>query len=321
MARTKSRPAAAVGAGRDASRRARPRPGRSRLRAALVASAAALLLFGGLLYALRPAPSATPPSTAGLRPIAVLDTPDMHSLLFSRSEPGVVYFGHHGGLLRSEDGGATWSPVPGVSGDAMQLTGPIQAPELAYLTGHDVLLVSRDGGDSWQPLEHDLPGTDIHGFAVDPADPHHLFAFVVGFGLYESRDGGARWTALSQAVPGDTMAVAYLPGEPEALFVGTLRQGIARSTDGGQTWQGVGRAVGAGIMALATHRADPDTLYAGGQGLFVSRSRGDTWERLGPFQSMIMAISIDPHHPETLLVVDEHGRVYRSRDGGQTWGG
>lgn len=319
---------ALTGAVKAPGRKARQRPrargsARGRLWPALVGAAAVLLLFGGLLYAIRHAPRGTEGAASGTaKPIAVLNTPDKHSLLFSRSESGVVYFGHHGGLLRSTDGGSSWSVVRGVSGDAMQLNGPVQEPETLYMTGHNVFLVSRDGGQTWVPPLHDLPGTDIHGFAVDPEQPEHLFAFVVGFGLLESGDAGQTWRLLNPAVPGDTMALAYSPGEPDALLIGTMQRGIGRSVDGGQTWQGVGRGVvSSGITALTADPSDPEVIYAGGQGLFVSRDRGETWEALGPFKKFLMAVAVDPRDSNALLVVDEDGRVYRSTDGGQTWGG
>src|SRR3989304_6530363 len=41
----------------------------------------------------------------------VLRTADFHALAFSPNNPDVAFFGHHNGVMRSEDGGQTWSAL------------------------------------------------------------------------------------------------------------------------------------------------------------------------------------------------------------------
>ena len=43
--------------------------------------------------------------------ISSLNTADYHALAFDLRDPNVVYFGHHTGVMKSTDGGVTWSPV------------------------------------------------------------------------------------------------------------------------------------------------------------------------------------------------------------------
>src|SRR3972149_9815632 len=124
----------------------------------------------------------------------VLRTSDFHALAFSPNNPDVVFFGHHNGVMRSEDGGRTWSAlVEQRNFDAMGLAVSPTDPLHVYVMGHDILQVTTDGGASWRPGRHNLPGTDIHGFAMSLADSSRLFAFVYGFGLFRSDDSGGTW--------------------------------------------------------------------------------------------------------------------------------
>ncbi len=63
----------------------------------LVAVVAGTLLF------LRSSSGSGAPSAV----LATLDTSDQHALVFSPAGPNVVFFGHHNGIMRSDDAGRT----------------------------------------------------------------------------------------------------------------------------------------------------------------------------------------------------------------------
>ena len=145
---------------------------------------------------------------AGGGAAGVLQTADFHALAVSPADPDVVFFGHHHGIMRSDDGGRTWRPlVDRQNFDAMGLAVSRTNPRQLYLAGHDIFQVSTDGGASWREVAHNLPGTDVHGFAMSPDDPDRLYAFVNGHGVFTSADGAWTWQRLSQ-VPPDVMALA-----------------------------------------------------------------------------------------------------------------
>ncbi|MBI2850560.1 MAG: hypothetical protein HYX80_05895 [Chloroflexi bacterium] len=262
--------------------------------------------------------------TGGPRPLAVLRTADYHSLAFSPENPLVVFFGHHDGIMRSDDGGKTWRRlIEQRNFDAMAVVVDHRDSRLVYLAGHDVFEVSQDGGLTWRPVQHDLPGTDIHGLAVSPED--RLFAFVVGYGLFSSSDAGLTWVRLSAQLPRDVMAVAAGRGSPETLYVASIGQGVLKSGDGGQTWVQAGGGLGSGaVRAMALDPGAPNTVYAGGtSGLYKSADSGDFWTKLAFPGNNIVSLAISPAQPGLLLainIVKGEGQVYRSEDGGLTWG-
>lgn len=294
---------------RDARRRAAPRN-----RLVIVAVALVALVVAALLYA------RSFRGTGGA--LATLDTGDFHALLFAADDPDLVFFGHHGGILRSADGGRAWTPLVERRGfDAMGLARG-DARRL-YAAGHDVFEVSDDGGRSWQAVAHTLPGTDIHGFAVSPDDPQRLYAFVTGHGLLTSADGGRGWQRLEGQLPGDVMALASAGGQPETLYAGSGRSGLLRSVDGGRTWSPVTRPPGAGgVYALAVDPAAGGTVYAAGEGFYKTTDGGGTWTKVAFPIDNVVAVAVSPARPARVLAIgvrDQRGLVYRSDDGGHTW--
>lgn len=259
------------------------------------------------------------------QPISHLSTRDFHALAFSPSDPNTVFFGHHGGLLVSRDGGRTWAPTTLQNADAMALALPLADAQVMYAAGHDVFFKSTDAGTTWQPVAANLPGTDIHGFAADPDDANSVYAYIVGYGIFGSRDGGSTWTLLSAGVPPSTFNLAVGPSA-QSLFAAAGQSGLLRSLDGGTTWSPVASLPGAGAPAAGAIAVVYDrnsgklvvSTLGAGAGLYGSSDAGATWTSLG-LNGTFLAVAIDSRDPSHLITVDERGRVYTSRDGGETW--
>jgi photosystem II stability/assembly factor-like uncharacterized protein len=255
--------------------------------------------------------------------ISELRTADFHSLAFSPEDPDVVLFGHHNGVLRSSDRGQTWRPlVAQPNFDAMGLAVSRANSRRIYLAGHNIFMISDDGGVAWRSLAHDLPGTDIHAFAMSPTDPARLYAFVVGYGTFISTDGGGRWQFLTGNLR-DLMALAAAGGNPEVLFAGSMSLGLLRSPDGGRTWAATTALPLSRVFTVAVDPTRPQSVYAGGmEGLFKSEDGATTWEKLPYPGSNAIAVAISGARPDMILAIavdNSRGIVHRSLDGGLTW--
>ncbi len=260
------------------------------------------------------------PQNSGALPISRLTTGDFHSLAFSPTEPETLFFGHHGGLLVSQNGGKDWQSTALSNTDAMALSIPSSSPQTMYAAGHDVFVKSSDGGKTWQSLPASLPGLDIHAFAVDPENADRIFAYIVSFGLFGSEDEGISWEALSLTAP-SSMHGLTVGKDEQTLYAAASGAGLWESQDGGQTWVPVQNVPDNGAIAV-TYVRENGRLYVttlgNSPGLYVSDDNGQSWKPAG-LNGTLLAIAVSPLEPDHIIVVNDQGEVFASRDGGLSW--
>jgi photosystem II stability/assembly factor-like uncharacterized protein len=230
---------------------------------------------------------------------------------------GDSYYG--AGILKSTDGGTTWTHI----------CGPFCGP------------VGQDG--------YYGGGARIGGLAVNPTNNQVILSAVALLnkdGVYRSGNGGQTWTQVLSGNPGT--AVLFDPNNANTAYAalgnsfsgGT--EGVYKSTDGGQTWaadNGSGANVltlsGAGRIVLAMDPSHTTTLYAGianlndGSllGLFKTTDGGTNWTPLtstpdycDPQCSYDHVITVDPANSNVVYAGGAYTQtLVRSMDGGSTW--
>ena len=222
------------------------------------------------------------------------------------------------GLMRSDDGGASWRPLvlpPGLTALAVDPTDHT----ILYARSGDGLHKSDDDAATWR-LIHPVSERARATLAVSPADHQVLYlgltvASPLGpiesggtFELLRSRDGGASWEPLArgdrsqlcgwevlilEAHPTDPNRVARASGchAPRNAVSGTS---LRISTDQGASWSDLfyerphfpSRLVGGGGVAperlylLTTTRAVGSSSGSYSTALFRSDDDGASWTRL-----------------------------------------
>lgn len=239
------------------------------------------------------------------------------------SQPNVFYIGQvNGGVWKSDDYGRTWNPI--FDHESTQSIGAIAVapsdPNIIYVGSGEGLhrpdlsigngiYKSTDAGKSWTHLGL-RDGFQIPALAVDPRDPNHVFAAVLGH--------------------------PYGPSEERGLF---------RSTDGGQTWQkAIYKDENTGASDVEIDPSNPDVIYASmwevregpwedgnelngtGGGLFKSTDGGSTWHQLAnglPKDLSQIYVAIAPSDSKRLYatIASSSGPLafYRSDDAGENW--
>ena len=243
----------------------------------------------------------------------------------SASNPGVMYVGtgeadmrsqisYGNGMYKSIDAGKTWTHI-GLE-NTRQIGRVIVDPRdpnvvfvaaLGQVYGPNPdrgVFRTRDGGATWQKVlfkSNDIGAIDI---AVDPTTSQTVYAslwatrrppwsvyppsYGPGSGLYKSTDGGTNWTQLTAGLPSESVGhigVATAPSNRGRVYaiVDAKAGGLYRSDDGGATF----------------------TLASNDQRI---------WGRGWYFSKVV----VDPKNAD--LVYISNTGVFRSRDGGKTFG-
>jgi photosystem II stability/assembly factor-like uncharacterized protein len=266
---------------------------------------------------------------------------EVYHLKGSPADPQRIYASQSTGwfgqlIQRSDDGGATWTPV-----------------------GNDFRYQGVPGTHQWYDgTPHPWEFARVWHLEPSGGDPDHVYAGVEDAALFHSVDAGLSWQELP-ALREHASAPGWQPGaggmclhtilldpdQPERMFVAISAAGAFRTEDAGVSWQPINRGlrseqipdqdaeVGHCVHRLAMHPSRPDRLFMQKHwDVMRSDDAGDHWHEIsGDLPSDFgFPIDVHAHEPETVYVVpitsdSQHYppegklRVYRSRTGGQEW--
>jgi uncharacterized protein (TIGR03437 family) len=302
-----------------------------------------------------------------------------------------IYVGAaQGGVWRSRDNGAIWTPLtddqPSLAMGAIAIdpTNPniiYAGTGESHLSGDSYygagLLKSADGGATWtriagpistsEPRQPAFLNAAFHTLVIDPTSPSTLYAATTfglvssatgattfpplgDRGIWKSTDGGMTWRNLNPpnlpVLNQSGTDVLLDPRDSRRVFAAIWELGIYRSTAGGEpgAWEKLaGGLPGAGFDRIKLAAGPPlapsnnATLYAAFAGadgnllgIYKSTDQGTTWTKVTTPQAFgqafyNLALAVDPvdanivYYGTATNTVNTGGTFWRSRDGGQTW--
>lgn len=254
------------------------------------------------------------------------------SIGVSPAHPAILLEATQGrGVLRSTDGGLSWTPVL-TAGDAAWTVrfDPRQAGVAYAGTQTEGFWRSADDGKTWTRADAGLD-PDVRTIDVAPG----VVLVGTAHGVFASRDAGSTWRALGlQGLDVATVAIVQ-DGTATTLFAGAdngTSGGYLLTAGGlGGTWAIVhgGFPADATVAALAAGPAPAGSsghsIFAGtSQGLYRSDDTGATWAQVaGLPQSDVNAVAVNPASGDQVYVGSDgdqgQGGVFRSLDHGGTW--
>lgn len=216
--------------------------------------------------------------------------------------PNTIFVGAaQGGVWKSTDAGATWTPLtdkevslaigalaidPSNPGTIYAGTGESNSSCDSYFGAG--ILKSTDGGTSWSLIgATPFDNTSFSRIIVHPTDPATLWAAnttgVGGFaadvcygapgsgtfGVWKSTNAGASWTrVLGSSQTGNstlTHGLVIDPTNPSILYAGVDGSGVWKTVNGGTSWSLLAGGLptsSVGQIVLAVNPNAPSNLYA-----------------------------------------------------------
>lgn len=243
-----------------------------------------------------------------------------------RGSSGVILaIGETGLILRSADGGLTWTRTSKAS--APERTGfhaiDFRDNHVGVGVGRGGIYQTIDGGNTWTSVGAAVHRGEAWRSVVFVSDSTVL-AYDQGGRVAASTDAGSTWAVRGQAAPSEVVGGMDF-GSPLVGIVGTDRRSVQRTTDGGATWQTVpmtgmhdcfdGPKFGSPTIVLM--RTCSGALYR-------STDAGQTWQLVNDGEGFTVRVGFAD--PNTVVAVGRlisssinRGVVKRSVDGGQTW--
>lgn len=219
--------------------------------------------------------------------------------------------GVHGGVVRSTDGGVTWTAAH---------TGAANLFALAFASD-TVAVAAGDSGTIWRSPDAGQTWTAVNSGTLNGITDIRFSSATVGIasmlhgGTLRTTDGGQTWSPVTSDGAHQYFAASFSPDGNTAVTVG--EQGhIQRSTDGGLNFVDAVPANAPNLAAVAFNGAGTG-LAAGAAGILRTLDGGSTWTVVAvsgaPLSSVAFATS-------TIAVAGgANGTLLRSTNGGANW--
>jgi photosystem II stability/assembly factor-like uncharacterized protein len=155
------------------------------------------------------------------------------ALAIDRTSPSTVYAGSYcGGILKSTNGGASWTAMNNrLTSTCMFALAISPANSSVLYATSGGTFKSTDGGQNWS-----LVGPSGSTIVIDQVSPNTLYVGL-NIGIAKSIDGGQTFALVNTGLPINPFvnALAIDPSNPAIIYAGTVA-GVYKSTNGGQNW-------------------------------------------------------------------------------------
>lgn len=281
--------------------------------AGAVASSLPLLIIGGLFYAaffIKWEP------VIGLLRAPAIERRDAFYGVAAPSASLVWAAGSYGKVVRSDDGGATWTIQPTPATAHLQAIAAWDEKRAVAVGNAGTVIVTGDGGATWREVA--VPRSEVANKLLQVRAYPGGVGWAVGEvgAVLVTRDYGAAWRRAMDEKDQAWNDLFFL-GQ-DGWLVGEFGQ-MARTRDGGATWSPMASPLKSSLMSVHFRDARHGVAVGLAGAVLVTDDGGATWREVPRVtREHLNAVIWDG---ERWLVVGDKGvRVIGSPDG-NTWKG
>jgi photosystem II stability/assembly factor-like uncharacterized protein len=219
-------------------------------------------------------------------------------------------------VLRSNDGGSTWSsqPVP-ADLDSLHAVDFVSASRGWAVGKLGTILFTNNGGASWSQQTAPVGSANLY----DVAFANSNLGWCVGQGgvILKTANGGTSWSTQASTVSSDLQGVAALAGDTNRAWATGAAGVLLVTTNGGTTWTAPSASANASYNAVKFF--DPNNGWVVGAGGTMLRTTdgGVTWSRMTGTNKTLADIDfVSPTHGWT---VGATSTILRTTNGGTSW--
>ncbi|NPV88375.1 hypothetical protein HPY42_02440 [Coprothermobacteraceae bacterium] len=242
----------------------------------------------------------------------------------ARGNSNLLYVSTSSGLLKSEDGGRTWSAT-GLKKHAQSFALDPVNPVVGYAVVREdsddwVVYKTPDGGSSWQVVLQ-LGKLASSFVEVSKADPRTVYVYGCP-GVYISHDEGRTWQHVQTR--GKFTSLVSSITNPNVLYATEpwveLFPYIWKSEDGGLHWFSIGYAVSWPFSVIIDPQNSNRIIVGTDMGVAVSENGGLTFDK-GLDNNPMATIRALAFHPKTSSTVfgGTFGLPVVSTNSGNSW--
>lgn len=231
--------------------------------------------------------------------------------------------GNRNTVMRTEDGGQTWSRQELALGDQqVSFVSVSFADNEGWAAGQPNLLIhTTDGGDTWQrvPLSEKLPGKPFLITALGPNEAE--LATDVG-AIYRTKDGGKNWKALVLGAVGVVRNMSRNASTGGYAAVSSRGNFYSTWQPGELEWQPYNRQSSRRLQNIGFDQGNGLwVLQRGGEIQFSPTGEDEGWQDpINPeFATSWGLLDAAYRTPEEIWVSGGSGNLLVSPDGGSTW--
>ena len=226
------------------------------------------------------------------------------------------------GILKSVDGGLSWSAAGNVAGETTELIIDPTNSNVIYLATSSGVYKSINAGSSWNNIQ----GGNIRDIDIKPGSSNVIYA-VSSSEFFMTTDSGASWNTITSGLPNTSGRLAIATTAANANYVYVL------SATTGNGFQGVYRSVNSGTsftamntttdifestqawydMAIAASQTNANEIVTGVLNVWRSSNGGSSFSQLNNWSSPSSSAYT---HADIHYLKYYGGNLYCGSDGG-----